>query len=66
MLRALVFAAVLAELTRADIYKYNNEPLQHPGYFARLVVDKSAAPVLVISDARRPTDLAFFQDGVAR
>ena len=33
-----------------------------PGFFAREVVAGATAPVLIVSDARRPTDLAFFQE----
>ncbi|KAJ1637342.1 hypothetical protein T492DRAFT_952895 [Pavlovales sp. CCMP2436] len=31
-----------------------------PGFFARLVIAESTTPVLIISDARRLTDMAFF------
>ena len=54
------------EKYRADMIVWGERKRnEDPGYFARLVVDKCAAPVLIISDARRPTDLAFFKDGVA-
>ena len=36
-----------------------------PGFFANLVVAAATAPILIISDARRPTDLQFFADGAA-
>jgi phosphomevalonate kinase len=37
-----------------------------PGFFARLVLRAATRPVLIISDARRPTDLAFFERAAAR
>uniref|UniRef100_A0A7S0D2M0 Phosphomevalonate kinase n=2 Tax=Amorphochlora amoebiformis TaxID=1561963 RepID=A0A7S0D2M0_9EUKA len=33
-----------------------------PGYFARMVVEDAKKSILIISDARRPTDLEFFQN----
>ena len=36
-----------------------------PGFFADLVVAAATAPILIISDAWRPTDLRFFADGAA-
>ena len=37
-----------------------------PGFFARLVLGAATRPVLIVSDARRPTDLAFFEKAAAR
>jgi phosphomevalonate kinase len=49
------------EKYRADMIVWG-ERRRHadPGFFARLVVAESRAPVLIISDARRASDMAFF------
>jgi hypothetical protein len=35
------------------------------GFFARKVVAAASARVMIVSDARRPSDLEFFQQGAA-
>ena len=66
-LKELLSDGPYKEKYRADMIVWGERKRnEDPGYFARLVVDKCTAPVLIISDARRPTDLAFFQDGAAR
>ena len=36
---------------------------QDPFYFARIVATEATRPVWIVSDARRPTDIAFFKVG---
>jgi phosphomevalonate kinase len=49
------------EKYRADMILWG-EKRRHedPGFFAKLVLAESSAPVLIISDARRLSDMAFF------
>lgn len=49
------------ERYRADMIAWGERRRRDdPGYFARLVLAESTRPVLVISDGRRLTDMAFF------
>lgn len=49
------------EKYRADMIVWGERRRnEDPGFFARLVLAESSAPVLIISDARRLTDMAFF------
>mmetsp|Transcript_6017 Transcript_6017/g.14533 ORF Transcript_6017/g.14533 Transcript_6017/m.14533 type:complete len:206 (-) Transcript_6017:344-961(-) len=51
------------ETYRKDMIRWGEERRNiDPGYFAKLVVAEATRPVLIISDARRPTDLKFFQE----
>eukprot|EP00041_Stephanoeca_diplocostata_P011904 m.197449 g.197449 ORF g.197449 m.197449 type:complete len:293 (-) comp18720_c0_seq2:197-1075(-) len=61
----------LQELLSASAYKeQHRKPMilwgeakrdADPGYFARLTTEKATKPIWIISDARRPTDLTYFQ-----
>lgn len=49
------------EKYRADMIVWGERRRnEDPGFFARLVLAKCTTPVLIISDARRLTDMAFF------
>eukprot|EP00729_Bicosta_minor_P014517 gene14517-33974_t len=48
----------LTELLSASTYKEKYRV--DPEYFAKLATAKATAPVWIISDARRPTDLVYF------
>ena len=59
----LLSAGPYKERYRKDMIVWGEARRQaDPGFFAREVVAGSAAPVLIVSDARRPTDLAFFHE----
>jgi len=50
------------ERYREDMIKWGEDRRNSdPGFFARIVVAGCASPVLVVSDARRASDVAFFQ-----
>ena len=49
------------EKYRASMITWGEEKRKaDPGYFARLVLASTATPILIISDARRVSDLEFF------
>lgn len=49
------------EKYRADMISWGEKRRRDdPGFFAKLVLAESRSPVLIISDARRMTDMAFF------
>ncbi|GAB5362063.1 hypothetical protein AAMO2058_000766300 [Amorphochlora amoebiformis] len=51
------------EQYRKDMIKWGElRRDKDPGYFARMVVEDAKKSILIISDARRPTDLEFFQN----
>ena len=52
------------EKYRADMIPWGEARRnKDPGFFARIVMAEAARPVLIISDARRPTDVEFFEEG---
>jgi len=54
------------EKYRASMVKWGEEKRKaDPGFFARLVVGAAKAKILIISDARRATDLEFFRQPAA-
>lgn len=54
------------EKYRASMVKWGEEKRKaDPGFFARLVVGAAKAEILIISDARRATDLEFFRQPAA-
>eukprot|EP00465_Bigelowiella_longifila_P015220 CAMPEP_0185274090 /NCGR_PEP_ID=MMETSP1359-20130426/51039_1 /TAXON_ID=552665 /ORGANISM="Bigelowiella longifila, Strain CCMP242" /LENGTH=174 /DNA_ID=CAMNT_0027866941 /DNA_START=177 /DNA_END=698 /DNA_ORIENTATION=+ len=51
------------EKYRKDMIRWGEERRnKDPGFFAKLVVASCARPVLIISDARRVTDIEFFKE----
>mmetsp|Transcript_22832 Transcript_22832/g.90526 ORF Transcript_22832/g.90526 Transcript_22832/m.90526 type:complete len:229 (+) Transcript_22832:60-746(+) len=60
---ALLGATAYKERYRADMIAWGEaRRAADPGYFARLVLAEATAPVLIVSDARRRTDLDYFFD----
>ena len=63
----LLDATEYKEKYRSDMIRWGEERRSSdPGYFASLVLGAARAPVLVISDARRLTDVQFFKDRCPR
>uniref|UniRef100_A0A7S3K354 Phosphomevalonate kinase n=1 Tax=Aureoumbra lagunensis TaxID=44058 RepID=A0A7S3K354_9STRA len=58
----LLEATDYKEKYRADMIKWGEERRRKDsGFFASLVLDQARAPILIISDARRHTDVSFFK-----
>lgn len=58
----LLSASEYKEKYRKDMIRWGEERRSaDPGYFANLVLAATRAPILIVSDARRPTDVAFFK-----
>eukprot|EP00035_Acanthoeca_spectabilis_P034521 m.29528 g.29528 ORF g.29528 m.29528 type:complete len:287 (-) comp6704_c0_seq2:960-1820(-) len=61
-LQELLSASAYKEKYRQKMIVWGEEKRnQDPGYFARLATEKAVEPIWIISDARRPTDIAYFQ-----
>ena len=61
----LLTASSYKEQHRARMITWGEERRNaDAGFFARKVLAASSKPILIISDARRPGDVAFFQDNV--
>ena len=63
----LLTASSYKEQHRARMITWGEERRNaDAGFFARKVLAASSKPILIISDARRPGDVAFFQENVPR
>ncbi|KAJ8598184.1 hypothetical protein CTAYLR_007381 [Chrysophaeum taylorii] len=61
----LLAATDYKERYRRDMISWGEERrTADPGYFASLVLAAARAPILIVSDARRATDVAFFKERV--
>ena len=61
----LLTASSYKEQHRARMITWGEERRNaDAGFFARKVLTAASKPILIISDARRPGDVAFFQDNV--
>ena len=63
----LLTASSYKEQHRARMITWGEERRNaDAGFFARKVLRAASKPILIISDARRPGDVAFFQENVPR
>jgi len=61
-LQELLSASEYKESYRAKMIVWGEEKRKEDsGYFARLTTENATVPVWIISDARRPTDIEYFQ-----
>jgi phosphomevalonate kinase len=61
-LEELLGASAYKEKYRQKMIVWGEEKRNDdPGYFARLSTENAEEPIWIISDARRPTDIVYFQ-----
>eukprot|EP00038_Savillea_parva_P003395 m.125270 g.125270 ORF g.125270 m.125270 type:complete len:277 (+) comp11162_c0_seq7:236-1066(+) len=61
-LEELLGASAYKEQYRQKMIVWGEEKRRaDPGYFARLATESASEPIWIISDARRPTDVKYFQ-----